>query len=291
MLKLKKNDFKLLNKIYQQIFEIDERNSCINNTIEDCENKCSSVADFVLTPFEGYYINENIIGLLSSILNNLFLPNIIQEQQEIYMSLNNNTLSRKDSIWSSTFKAVPNEIKMQTYFFRKLLRNEFKSDSLTSKKYNNDSGYSTNIDGKDIKTYKDWIEETYDYNKAYRKNKPPINEILKPYFDQIKNIYVFYVVSNKNPLKCDKQIKLISDSYDFLDILDMYTKAEEDILKSQLDELKTKNVDEQIEFLNKYNSLSKFSKYKNYEFIQFLEVLDNKIKYKIFEGSVVKIEI
>jgi len=289
------NDFNLLNEIYQKIFELDDRTGC-NIGIEDCDNKCSSVSDFVLTPFEGYYINENIIGLLSSILNNLFLPNIIQEQQEIYMSLQNN-----QKIWSPNYglteeitrkfiPAVPNEVKMQTYFFRSLLRHQFASNSLLQNDYYKEAPFSTNIDGKNIITYKDWIEETYDYNKAYRKNKPPINEILKPYFDQIKNIYVFYVVSNKNPSKCDKQIKLISDSYDFLNILDMYTKAEEDILKNELTELIKMDEEKIINFLNKPNSLSKFNGYKNYEFIQFLEVLDMKnIKYNITNGFLSKI--
>ena len=285
------NEFDKLNQIYEKIFRVDpisqsdKNGNCINGQIEDCKNYCSTVSEFVLTPFEGYYINENIIGLLSSILNNLFLPNIIEEQQEIYMSLESNP-----RIWHPDYKE-PNEVKMQTYFFRSLLRSEFKTKSLTLDNYDKAAPYKTKIGNKYISTYKDWIEETYDYNKAYRRNKPPINEILKPYFDQIKNIYVFYVVSNQNYSKCDKQIKLISDSSDFLDILDMYTKSEEDMLKIQLDNLKKEtDVNEIILFLNKPNSLPKFKRYKNYQFIKFLEVLDDKnIKYKIEGDEVVRL--
>ena len=52
-----------------------------------------------------------------------------------------------------------------------------------------------------------WINEPF-----YQNAENEFCEILKPYFKQIENIYVFYVISNANAKKCDKQIKLISDS-------------------------------------------------------------------------------
>jgi hypothetical protein len=270
------NQFTLLNDIYKEIFEVDknsvDKKGCSIN-IADCDILCSIVEEHLLTPFEGYYINENIIGLLSSILNNLFLPNIIDKQNEIYMTLGN-------KVWKESYKGNQTELKMQTYFFRNLLRNQGvlsengEKNIIDMTTYNEDAPTQTTIDKKQIKTYKDWIEETYDYNKAYKRNKPPINEILKPYFKQIKNIYVFYVVSNQNSKKCDKQIKLISDSRDFLDVLDMYTKAEEDQFNIILDEMKEKSKEDIKEFLKQNCSIDKYRNYKNSQFIKFLELLE-----------------
>ena len=74
------------------------------------------------------------------------------------------------------------------------------------------------------KPFNHWLEseDIYDFNKSYRKESPPIRIILNSYFEIINNFYVFYVVSNENKNKCEKQIKFIADSYDFLKALKTY---------------------------------------------------------------------
>ena len=71
-------------------------------------------------------------------------------------------------------------------------------------------------------TLNNWINETYDYNKTFNIENPPIATLLNPYFKIINNFYLFYVVSNDNHSQCDKQIKLIEDSKTFLDELNTY---------------------------------------------------------------------
>jgi hypothetical protein len=197
------NKFDLLSNFYEKyLFN--------KPTIAGCYKKDK----YSLAPFEGYYINENIIGLLSSLLKNLCLNNrVIEVQDEIF----SNTAKKHPEFISyanrkgnkgSYINSIDNEVKAQTYFFRFLLKNS-------------DINLKTNFCGH---TIEDWINNTYNYNKIFNVDNPPIEGLLEPYFKYIKNFYVFYVVSNDDPSKCDKQIKLIADSKIFLDELNRYNE-------------------------------------------------------------------
>jgi hypothetical protein len=197
------NKFDLLSNFYEKyLFN--------KPTIDGCYKKDK----YSLAPFEGYYINENIIGLLSSLLKNLCLNNrVIEVQDEIF----SNTAKKHPEFISyanrkgnkgSYINSIDNEVKAQTYFFRFLLKNS-------------DINLKTNFCGH---TIEDWINDSYDYNKIFNVDNPPIEGLLEPYFKYIKNFYVFYVVSNDDPEKCDKQIKLIADSKVFLDELNRYNE-------------------------------------------------------------------
>ncbi len=199
------NRFDLLCDFYEEfIFAKPEQIDCYKNK------------NYSMTPFEGYYINENIIGLLSTLLKNLNLNNkVIEEQKQIFLTEAKNhpdfknlavSTSSSDRPGRSYIDSIDNELKAQTYFFRFLSKNS------TDK--NNFCGKNLNY----------WINETYDYNKSFNVDNPPIASLLSPYFQYIKNFYLFYVVSNDDPLQCDKQIKLISDSKVFLDELNNYNE-------------------------------------------------------------------
>lgn len=196
------NRFDLLSKFYEK------------NLFTYHNSSCYKEDGYSLAPFEGYYINENIIGLLSSLLKNLCLNNkVIEVQDEIFsntakkhhdfISYANRTNNR-----GSYVDKIDNEVKAQTYFFRFLLKINY-------------INLSTEFCGH---TIEDWINNSYDYNKIFNVDNPPIEGLLEPYFKYIKNFYVFYVVSNDNPSKCDKQIKLIADSKIFLDELNRYNE-------------------------------------------------------------------
>ena len=205
------NKFDLLNEFYTENFFNEE---VLENKEEKCDNK-----NFAMAPFEGYYINENIIGLLSTLLNRLKiskLPNgtsAIKEQYDIFTNeakghkdfTKNTTIYKGGVATTDTYNyLINNEIKSQTYFFRFLSRM---------------SMLPTNFCGKPLY---EWINDSYDYNKAYNIENPPISALLAPYFNKITNFYVFYVVSNDSKEICDKQIKLIEDSKVFLDQLSNY---------------------------------------------------------------------
>jgi hypothetical protein len=242
------NRFDLLENIYKKIFEVD---TITDNRIDDSNYKCYKETGAVLAPFEGYYINENIMGLLSSIQNNLFLPNTISEQEEIYKKERN-----KINIVNNSKNNDRNlsELICQTYFFRQLAR----EDNLESRIFDRD------FEHLEQNFYDHWLTGTYDYNKTYNKSKPPINTILQPYFEVINNIYLFYVVSNTNFKKCDKQIKLIADSKEFLNTLNMYIKEKE----TKLTQLKNNQIDDI--FLSQDNT--EYPGYKNSDFVKFTEL-------------------
>jgi len=78
-----------------------------------------------------------------------------------------------------------------------------------------------------------WINN-YNYNKIFNIKRPAIKSILKPYLDDpsFGNFYLFFVVSNNLKVKgstqietCDKQIQLLYDTKDFMDII-AHEKAE-----------------------------------------------------------------
>jgi len=197
------NRFDLLSNFYEQyLFTKLTSEGCYVN------------AGYSLAPFEGYYINENIIGLLSSLLKNLCLNNkVIEVQDEIFSNTAKKhydfiSHANKTGNRGSYIDSIDNEVKAQTYFFRFLLKRS-------------PIDLSNNFCGKPVE---DWINNSYDYNKIFNVDNPPIEGLLEPYFKYIKNFYVFYVVSNDDPSKCDKQIKLIADSKVFLDELNKYNE-------------------------------------------------------------------
>jgi hypothetical protein len=201
------NNFDLLSNFYENnIF-----------TKSDLSDGCYIKDGYSLAPFEGYYINENIIGLLSSLLKNLCLNNkVIERQDEFFLRyakkhsdfISHAIITNNEEVIGDYKDKINNEVKAQTYFFRFLLK-------MTP------INLETEFCGHTIEY---WINESYDYNKIFNVDNPPIEGLLEPYFKYIKNFYVFYVVSNDDPSKCDKQIKLIADSKVFLDELNRYNE-------------------------------------------------------------------
>jgi hypothetical protein len=195
------------------------------------DNDCNTHESYSMAPFEGYYINENIIGLLSTILNQLNISKnsnggpVINEQKELFLGLFKPDKGVNVNITdvNVNFKGVEfinnitDELTAQTYFFRFLI---------TLKAFDNGNGIGNENLNWNSSCYghplNEWINDSYDYNKAFNIEKPPISVLLDPYFKNIKNFYVFYVVSNDDPTQCDKQIKLIKDSQVFLNQLNTY---------------------------------------------------------------------
>ena len=239
------NHFDLLKVIYNKIFGYPDLNDnmYLQQTTGPEKYKCSTHDSYAITPFEGYYINENITGLISTLLRKLDLSNnFIDEQTSVYKPLFNVLVGTSYGIGaipdkkenkcaneSTSKEANEQELIALTYFFRRFVYatdsnkkdtyKEHMTELLTfyqeGLKQGNENNNNYKYMGHPLHY---WLgdDKIYDFNKAYRKDCPPIKTILKPYFDIIDNFYVFYVVSNNNEAKCEKQIKLIADSSDFL---------------------------------------------------------------------------
>lgn len=203
---------------------------------DDCRGKKSAGL-----PFEGFYINENILGLINQLRrrldNNFVIPSDLMMNN--FFSENMGTLDvYSDDKKSGTENLFANESVAQTYFIRNFLRKQFSSVHLiddTGKhllrddnKNAVDINYIPSNKGK-TKSIKSWLEDSYDFNKVYSET-PPIATFLKAYFDKedtspsssteptnvIDNFYLFFVVNNETLGKCANQIKLIADSKDFI---------------------------------------------------------------------------
>ena len=61
------------------------------------------------------------------------------------------------------------------------------------------------------------IENSYNYSKTYKYEKPLIADILKPFLDKLENYYMFYLLTNNDPdFKNEKQMKLLDVSLKFI---------------------------------------------------------------------------
>ena len=113
-------------------------------------------------------------------------------------------------------------------FFTATEKDMYHTKIINMEKYSTD-GKTKGIK-KDIEdNNKSWINN-YDYNKIFNIKNPAIKSILKEYLndDSFRNFYLFFVVSNNQKGKkgdstgletCDKQIQLIYDTRDFMDII------------------------------------------------------------------------
>ena len=187
-------------------------------------------------PFEAFYINENILDLID-VLGKKVNKDYVKNKEKIMPDFFNENVNIKDH--KSFGNEFSNEQSSQSYFMRDLLREKLSFDPNTvikeydtllfhpysNEEYNN--GFRP-----EKKTLKEWFENMYVFNKSFigKDIEPPIKTFLNNYFDEITredgtlknfidNIYLFYVVQNDHPEKCVNQIKLISDSKDFLDII------------------------------------------------------------------------
>jgi len=236
---------------------------------------CDGQDNDINAPFEAFYINENLLGLIellkgrlnknkltpvqideklykntndeSILLNNPFSEIMIRDGGRIVINKTGNPIKIYTSNneqqmiqQNESFNIYYNELIAQTYFLRDLLRTDGKIFNVTTdniggyyldSKYEYvDSHYNGLLESSKYKdkSIKEWIEDSYVFNKAFTKD-PPIRRFMESYFgtetnneDTINNFYLFYVVSNNNIGKCANQNALIADSNDFIHAINSY---------------------------------------------------------------------
>lgn len=226
-------------------YESESESGILDNNKTKCKNAGA-------LPFEGFYINENILGLVNTLrtrLNRNFKP----DEKDLMGNFFSNNMPPKMVDDTNIFANEKNgETVAQTYFIRDLLRNELEKgretyliDDTGNHLITNETNYNSNYLNKSIKS---WIEDSYDFNKSYTE-KPPIATFMEAYFSTfddstssgpkyvINNFYLFYVVSNNDPGRCANQIKLINDSKNFIDAIQKYVPDTEAPETPKLSEL------------------------------------------------------
>ena len=169
----------------------------INDTIEILKKKCIDIAkyDYIKTPYEGVYINENIIGMIE------YLSKKLTHSDEGFVKTQN-----KDLDFSKQQQLIREWIKTRTIGKNRSLYEEinqnivYKSDSLNS-------------------TY-DIFRTIYKSDHIFNKEKPIIEDILDYYIKKIDDYKVFYLMTNNDSeLKCAHQIKLLNNTKSFIDVI------------------------------------------------------------------------
>ena len=275
------DDFTNLIKFYNLLFK-NKSDYADNAGISDNGKKCTTSENGILAPFEGYYINENISGLLKTLLKYIqnlssepLANNIFNIQEDVYLNaikgmnedkFQNNASNIQNGESSSYKEYIKDELTAQTYFFRVFARantikpnyqfkcfkpsidtviddtQSVKIQRATSAGTRRPSNSAINFSQVEIgsdacpnaslqgnyagKTLEEWITESYDYDKIYSKDASPIEIILRPYFEKMSNFYIFYVVSNKHPENCEKQINLINNAGPFLNSISKFKKKQ-----------------------------------------------------------------
>ena len=217
-------------------------NNLINDLIEFynaylIKNKDSCNKSYPSIAFEGFYINENILGLINTL--NKRLNKKKPSNENPIKSIGNyfsTIMMKKDNKQEYSGKELVsiynnNETRAQTYFIRGLLRDNLTNSNNVEYFFNNNKTILETSNKYETLPYLDqpintWFENSYDFNKTYADNNPPIAQFMEAYFnknsdntDVINNFYLFYVVSNNNLDKCTNQIKLIADSEEFIKII------------------------------------------------------------------------
>ena len=182
-----------------------------------------------ISGFEGIYINENILGILSKLTNSKLKTKeqVVEVQKPVYTNGFQIGL-QKFTTTSTPF--IDYELTGLNYFLRDLVREPFNSYHVVK----NIQKFLTDIKddttqytyGNDTKSLKKWLQETYDFNKIFQENpKEPIGQILESYFDKIENYFLFFVVSNKDKVnKCSNQLDLLFRANKFIKAIYNYEK-------------------------------------------------------------------
>lgn len=188
--------------------------------------------DYILTPFEGIYINENIIGLIKYLSDQL-VPDeeikatieVLNKDQVTQPHMDLDTLRNLARTWLMSQTREPDDIKKKFGITPK----EY-SDIYTGMMAFENNILKFEIDKLNQK--QQYLIDQYKSNKIYNFDKPIITDIMDPYiynpkYDEqknksaIKNYKLFYLFGNysddsKTKFKCEHQIKLLNNTENFI---------------------------------------------------------------------------
>jgi hypothetical protein len=220
----------LYNEKFKALYWYKNRES-INEIVNDTTKLQNVLSyNYYLTPYEGLYINENIIGFikylsLKKILDNEeeTPENIAKANEEIQ-----EVIKKQDATLSFTYqqKMVRMLIMTQNEKTRQDIANFF---NIQIDEVPTDKIYVK--DGKDIKYNYGIFEElynklktTYQSDKIFNFNKPLITEILEPYMKRLFGYNVLYLLANYKDdsireSRCGHQQKLLQNTLDFINVI------------------------------------------------------------------------
>jgi len=203
-----------------------------NTDIKDVKEKLKKLLhyDYYLTPFEGIYINENIIGLIKYLgvtklkdqkdIDN-FKKQFIDQEKIQSDKLDFVYKQKRTRMWLRNVEINTRDYeKHYNYYNESSYKNFFNWKEKTPSQFFYTNTTELNINNIK-KTYED-ISKEYISSKIFNFENPLITEILEPYILHIKDYKVFYLFGNYPPdqtttdLKCAQQINLLINTENFI---------------------------------------------------------------------------
>ncbi len=172
---------------------------------------------YTTTPYEGIYINENIVGLMAYLLSNAnVIPvNINEIVGDIGDSKKPITLQDNENLTIETVAKNTYDLLLYNYTadpkvgFDKIEYKDWPTN------YPIFDGVSKTILWKPIYIKRDALDKefktavsTYKSDRLFKKDDIMLKVLLEPYLTDIKDFKIFYLVNNDND-KCGAQLKLL----------------------------------------------------------------------------------
>ncbi len=205
-----------------------------------------AIKDKLYTVYEGYYINENINGLLKYILkksgkDDVDIENAIPIQKNS-VNLQNFKLYTEVVMDASMYLSsniVSSSISTVTGTIRTLISGKINIAEIDIKEFHYKKyGFSTNINLKynvlsDPSTdtpnvilnsnngsLKKTLEKAYVNDRVFCFDQPLIQNVLDPLIVKARNVIILYILTNNFPeTKSFPQLKLLNDSIKFINLL------------------------------------------------------------------------
>jgi hypothetical protein len=144
--------------------------------------------DYAMASFEGFYINENILGLLTYLTKNKLKSDkiVVKEQTEIFSDTTENVFNYVNNVINGDINTFANKYNLQpstkipnTYLYKS---NEFIAQTYEYRDLLRDSSYKNNDDNKKwefLLPNNKFINtlNTYDYNSIFNYNNPKFYKI------------------------------------------------------------------------------------------------------------------
>ena len=203
--------------------------------------------DYYLTPLEGIYINENIIGLIKFLAEKLLASSadptkFIEEkikQQPKNLNFQTQQIKARLSLISENIEDETKKImdrypisnyrrqdKEFTFTNQSTISNE--TIIVSGNRFLNSVNNKFNLITSSLEKEYNNMKDNYKSDAIFSFDQPLIQNILTPYLQKVDDYKIFYLFGNyggeiKN-LKCEHQYKLLENTKNFIDIVSMNRK-------------------------------------------------------------------
>jgi hypothetical protein len=180
--------------------------------------------DYYLTPFEGIYINENIIGLIQYLASNLITNEAERNEYKIMSQPEGLKFAYQQKVVRTWLISNPEITSDKIKSFYNFSASEAVPRPLLLEDTKHDGTTDTYLSTESMKEEYKILRESYHSDRIFNNDIPIITDILDMYIKKIKDYKVFYLFGNyrddmTRDLKCTHQNALLKNTKDFIKII------------------------------------------------------------------------